>query len=352
VLAAFAVSGVTATLVFALLLVHKQFESRLLIPVVHVRSRANTRRPRTLCGVPNRSLDAYSPLCSCIPAVPRWRRPTEVHDTIEHTMKLALKTSLALTIGFATTHAMAQQITLYQDDAWHGRVYATSAPVSDLGRVGFNDRASSVIVDGGGWEVCDDANFQGNCRVLRQGSYASLRGMGMNDRISSLRPVSPRGHYENEAPAPMSRTDYEYRQRPQERLYDAQVRSVHAVVGAADQRCWIEREQVSDSGNHSNVGGGIAGALIGGVLGHQIGGGTGRDVATVGGALAGAAIGSNMGSGNGSYGRETRRCKDVASTRPQYWDVVYDYRGVEHQMQLASAPGRTIQVNRNGLPRQ
>ncbi|MES2128738.1 MAG: beta/gamma crystallin-related protein [Pseudomonadota bacterium] len=266
-------------------------------------------------------------------------------------MKITTKTILALAIGAACSHAMAQQITLYQDDNWHGRVYATNGAVPNLGRVGFNDRASSVIVEGGRWEVCEDANFQGHCMILRAGSYNSLYGMGMNDRISSLRPASRRHRYDD-APEPMQQADYEYRQRPREQIYQAEVRSVHAVMGAAEQRCWVERQQVADSGNHSNVGGAIAGALIGGVLGHQVGGGTGRDVATAGGAVAGAAIGSNMGSGSsGSYGRETRRCENVASTTPQYWDVIYVYRGVEHSVQLAAAPGQTIPVNRDGLPR-
>jgi uncharacterized protein YcfJ len=34
-----------------------------------------------------------------------------------------------------------------------------------------------------------------------------------------------------------------------------------------------------------------------------------------------------------------------------YWDVNYVYRGVEHNVQLAHAPGNTIPVNSNGLPR-
>ena len=56
-------------------------------------------------------------------------------------------------------------------------------------------------------------------------------------------------------------------------------------------------------------------------------------------------------SDSGSYGRQTRRCGNVASTTPQYWDVIYVYRGVEHQVRLASAPGHTIPVNRDGSPR-
>ncbi len=270
-------------------------------------------------------------------------------------MNLPLKTAVALTTMALATQAMAQ-ITLYKDDGWRGNAYTASGPVTDLGRVGFNDRASSVVVEGGRWEVCEDARFGGRCMTLRRGSYESLSGMGMNDRISSVRPVPRRDRYDNEAPAPLPQASYEYRQRPNERMYEAQVTSVRAVVGPPEERCWVERQQVSEQNNNrGNVGGAIAGALLGGVLGHQVGGGTGRDIATAGGAVAGAALGSNMANnsnnGNGSYARDVRRCENTASTTPQYWDVTYTYRGIVHRVQLASAPGQTIPVNRDGLPR-
>ena len=81
------------------------------------------------------------------------------------------------------------------------------------------------------------------------------------------------------------------------------VASVRAVVGPPEQRCWVERQQVTEERSDApNVPGAIAGAVIGGVLGHQIGGGRGKDVATVGGAAAGAVIGANVGRG-GTYVR-------------------------------------------------
>ena len=81
-----------------------------------------------------------------------------------------------------------------------------------------------------------------------------------------------------------------YKRQGNERLYEATVTSVRAVMGASEQRCWIEREQV---GQDRNLPGAIIGGILGGVLGHQVGGGRGQDIATVGGAVAGAAIGSN-----------------------------------------------------------
>jgi uncharacterized protein YcfJ len=39
------------------------------------------------------------------------------------------------------------------------------------------------------------------------------------------------------------------------------------------------------------------------------------------------------------------------SEQPQYWDVTYVFRGVQHRVQLSFAPGATITVNGNGEPR-
>ena len=101
--------------------------------------------------------------------------------------------------------------------------------------------------------------------------------------------------------------------------------------------------------------GAIFGAVIGGILGHQVGGGRGQDIATAGGAVAGAAIGANAGrdgSGGYSYSQNVRRCAEVSNqSRPNYWDVTYNFRGQEHRIQMLSQPGRTVTVNRAGEPR-
>lgn len=243
------------------------------------------------------------------------------------------------------------QITFYEGDGWRGRAYTAKGQVRDLSRIGFNDSASSVVVDRGQWEVCEDANFRGQCMVLRRGSYETLRGMGLNNRISSVRPIKARGRYENEAPPPLAQPSYEWRRRPSERIVEVPVSDVRAVVGTPEQRCWVERQQVNEP-SRPNAGGVIAGAIIGGILGHQVGGGTGRDVATAGGAIAGAAIGNNVANQNNSYSRDVRRCENVSNPRPEYWDVTYNYRGVQHRVQMSTPPGNTIAVNsRTGEPR-
>lgn len=266
-------------------------------------------------------------------------------------MNWKIKAALGATTLLMATQAAAQ-ITFYEHDDFRGRAFTTDRQISNFGNNGFNDIASSVLVDRGRWEVCSDAQFGGQCVVLRQGSYPSLNALGMNDKISSVRPVNQQASYQNEAPAPLPAPTYQYYQRPNERVYEAPVTSVRAVVGPPEQRCWIERQQVTER-NNNNVGGAVVGALIGGVLGHQVGGGRGRDVATAGGAVAGGLIGNNAGRSDGNtYDKDVQRCDTVASTTPAYWDVTYNYRGVEHRMQTSSPPGNTVAVNRNGEPRR
>ena len=268
-------------------------------------------------------------------------------------MNWKLKATLGATAVLLATQAAAQ-ITFYEDDAFRGRAFTTSSQVRNFANSGFNDRASSAVIDRGNWEVCTDADFGGRCMVLRQGSYDSLGGMGINDKISSVRPIGRQATYQNEAPAPLAEPDYNYRRRANERVYEVPVTSVRAVVGPPEQRCWVERQQVSDGGRGDrNVGGAIIGGILGGVLGHQVGGGRGKDVATAGGAVAGALIGSNAGRSNGNtYDKDVQRCTTTSSGQPEYWDVTYDYRGREHRIQMSAAPGNTILVNANGEPRQ
>ena len=262
-------------------------------------------------------------------------------------MNLKLKTALAASALLVAAQAVAQ-ITFYEGEGFRGRTFTANSQVNNFQRVGFNDRATSVVVTNGRWEVCDNANFGGNCVVLRRGSYDSLSGLGMSNRISSVRRVNRQDYYANEAPTPLPEPTYEYYRRPNERVTNVVVTSVRAVVGPPEQRCWVERQQVNTD---ANIGGAIIGGILGGVLGHQVGGGRGRDIATAGGAIAGAAIGNNQGGGS-TYDSNVRRCETTASTTPAYWDVTYNYRGIEHRVQMSSPPGRTIAVNMNGEPRQ
>jgi uncharacterized protein YcfJ len=249
------------------------------------------------------------------------------------------------------------QVTFFENESFRGRSFTSAKPVPNFERFGFNDRASSVEVAGGRWEVCQDRSFRGNCMVLRPGRYPSLASMGMNDRVSSVRAINANTRIDEHryAPAfseaPTARRDYS--RRNQERVYQANVTSARAVVGAAEQRCWIEKEQVAAPAG-INTTGAIAGAIIGGILGHEIVDGKNQNLATVGGAAAGGLAGANIDRITGRRTTQTQdvqKCASAPSQTPTYWDVSYNFRGQEHRVQMTSQPGATVTVNEQGEPR-
>ena len=263
-------------------------------------------------------------------------------------MGMSMKTAVGIA-GLLVATTAAAQVTLYSRDDFRGQQFTTDRVVRNMDWAGFNDRASSVVVRDGSWQVCEDADFGGRCAVLRPGEYRSLAQMGLNNEISSIRPVEGRYGY-NDRGYDRDRgyvAGGDYRRRGNERIYEVPVTDVRAVVGPPEQRCWVERGEFH---GNPNVPGAIAGAVIGGILGHQIGGGHGQDVATIGGAVAGGAIGANVGRDEG-YGN-VQRCSDVSQyDRPDYWDVTYEFRGRLHHVQMSSPPGGTIMVNADGEPR-
>jgi hypothetical protein len=87
--------------------------------------------------------------------------------------------------------------TLYEGPNMSGRSFPIHDPVQNLGTTGFNDRASSLRVEGGYWIFCSESEFRGECRTFGPGDYASIPGL--NNTISSGRRIS---------------NDYPYGERP------------------------------------------------------------------------------------------------------------------------------------------
>ena len=257
----------------------------------------------------------------------------------------------------APAQPVAGQITFYERENFEGRSFTTEDQIDNLTRFGFNDRASSAVVVGERREVCEDASFGGRCAILLPGRYSSLSATGLSGRISSVRAVNANLRNDNTRYAPVPAAANNYQRRSNERLYEANVTSVRAVVGTPEQRCWVEREQVQvpPQTSNANVPGALVGAVLGGILGHQVGGGRGKDLATVGGAVAGGLIGSNVGRDDNTRQtapQDVQRCSSTPSqSRADYWDVTYDFEGQEHRVQLSAPPGRTITVNEQGEPR-
>lgn len=245
------------------------------------------------------------------------------------------------------------QVTFYEREGFQGRSFTANRQIGNFERFGFNDRASSAEVLGDRWEVCEDIRFRGRCVVLRPGRYPSLSAMGLNDRVSSVRIVNFNARIEDDRYAPAPVPVYDHRRRRNERLYEANVTSVRAVVATPEQRCWVEQEQIPQERSGVNVPGAIVGAIIGGVLGHQVGGGSGRDIATGVGVIGGGVVGANVGRGaQPAQTKDVQRCANVPSqARPDYWDVTYHFRGQDHRMQVTAPPGPTITVNERGEPR-
>ncbi len=272
---------------------------------------------------------------------------------------ITVRTLFATTV-FAFAAQASAQVTFYEKEGFEGRSFSTQQRVGNMERSGFSDRASSVIVTGQRWQACEDARFVGRCTVLRPGQYPSLQAMGLNDRISSVRPLPANERIAEADYAPMPVVAQDFRRRRNERLFDAEVTSARAVAGTPAQRCWMEREQVAQqpqaqAQGNLNLPGAAIGAVIGGILGHQVGGGSGKQIATVGGVVGGAALGSQYGRSNpvaAPITQDVRRCdSNAAVATPSYWDVTYEFRGQQHRVQTATDPGRTITVNRAGEPR-
>src|SRR5439155_8043088 len=89
---------------------------------------------------------------------------------------------------------------LYEHEGFGGRSFTIEGDVvGNLDRTGFNDRASSIRIEGGYWMFCTDAGFQGTCRTFGPGEYASLP-WDVNNKISSGRRIHEQNPY-NAPPA-------------------------------------------------------------------------------------------------------------------------------------------------------
>ena len=197
----------------------------------------------------------------------------------------------------------------------------------------------------------NDAQLTANLS-RRQAESAQIQATAAQGQAEEAQRVASSMQSRADAYAPPA---YDYRRRQNERLYEANVSYVRAVVGPPQQRCWVGREQVDNRGSAGvNIPGAIIGGAIGGILGHQIGGGRGQDIATGIGVLGGAAVGANVGRGTDGpvYTQNVQRCEYVpTSASLDYWDVTYNFGGYEHRVQMTTPPGATIVVNAQGEPR-
>ena len=96
-----------------------------------------------------------------------------------------------------TQAAFAGEMTLFSDDGFRGNHVTLQRDAHNLSDFGFNDRASSLVVRAGVWQLCEDKDFGGYCAEFGPGEYRELPRF--NDRISSAREVT-RGRDERSGP--------------------------------------------------------------------------------------------------------------------------------------------------------
>lgn len=77
------------------------------------------------------------------------------------------------------------EVIIYKQPNFRGQSHVVNGEVANL-EGGFAHNASSLVVKGGYWEVCDQDHFKGNCHVLESGQYPRLDS-NLNERIVSIR---------------------------------------------------------------------------------------------------------------------------------------------------------------------
>lgn len=83
---------------------------------------------------------------------------------------------------------------LYDRTGFSGYAFGVHDHVNNFHHLGFNDRASSVRIDRGAWELCEHSGYRGYCIVVDHDIY-DLRDYGFNNQISSVRRVPHNYHY-------------------------------------------------------------------------------------------------------------------------------------------------------------
>ncbi len=78
-------------------------------------------------------------------------------------------------------------VLMFENSGYQGQVYEVVGDIADLGIVRFNDRASSIKIVRGNWEICEHANYQGRCSRLDADQPVLPREW--NDAISSIRRI-------------------------------------------------------------------------------------------------------------------------------------------------------------------
>ena len=102
---------------------------------------------------------------------------------MNRTLRLSVLAALAGWAGLAA----AQEIQFFEHPDFSGRRFGANNSINNLADQGFNDRASSVVIRSGAWQLCSDAYFRGRCVTLQPGEYRNLAQIGLANTVSSAR---------------------------------------------------------------------------------------------------------------------------------------------------------------------
>lgn len=128
-------------------------------------------------------------------------------------MKNTLTAAFLLAASLLGQAASAGELQLFSREDFRGqRVVIADGAANNFNDFGFNDRASSLVVRSGTWELCEHKNFGGHCTVFERGQYPDLRRY--NNNFSSAREID-RGHDRGQGYA-YGRDNRDYREERRE----------------------------------------------------------------------------------------------------------------------------------------
>jgi len=132
-------------------------------------------------------------------------------------MKNTLSAAFLLAASIFGQAASAGELVLFSHEDFRGqRVVIAAGAANDFRDFDFNDRASSLVVRSGTWELCEHKNFQGACAVFQRGEYPNLRQF--NNAFSSAREIE--GRRDRGQGWGIGRDDHDYRDERREERRD------------------------------------------------------------------------------------------------------------------------------------
>lgn len=103
-------------------------------------------------------------------------------------------------LALAASGMASAQVTFYGQENFRGRAITVESSLPNLQGSRLDDRASSVSVRNGTWQLCSEPFYRGACVTLGPGDYPSLRAAGLNNAVSSAREIGWMGDRPGERP--------------------------------------------------------------------------------------------------------------------------------------------------------